>query len=174
MTAPEPPTDPPAAPAAGLEGLPPPPVGPAAPAPDGSRGCVTAAVVGLGIVGVIGVLVAVVIIVVVNRAVDEIDQAWGVANPDDYELDRDTCTTDAVGDVTATGTLRNTSDRMRSFEVEVRFTETSGSLITIDRTFTGQLEPGQEGPWEVLTFAAPEGQTFECSISEVRYSGIAD
>lgn len=125
----------------------------------------------MGLVAVAGIAVVGLFVFVVNRAAEEIGSSYGVAASADYEVAIEDCSVDSFGDVQASGTLRNTSDRRRSFFVEIRFLERDGDLITTSTDITDSLEPGQRGNWTVISFEAPRGDRFSCEVDEVRYSG---
>lgn len=125
----------------------------------------------LAVVAVIGIVIAGLFIFVINRAVDEIGQNFGVANPGDYEVAIEDCSVDNFDDVQASGTLRNNSDRTRAFTVEVRFLDSNGDLITSSTSTTDSLDPGQRGNWSIVTFDEPPGGRFTCEVDEVTYFG---
>jgi hypothetical protein len=79
---------------------------------------------------------------------------------------------DSFDDVQASGTLRNTSGRSRSFSVGIRFVDDNGNLITTSSGTTGSLDPGQQGDWSVVTFDEPTTSRFTCEVSEVTYFGF--
>ena len=148
-------------------------IAPPPPASGGSdySGCLKVGIIVLGVVAVVGLVVAGLFIFVINRAVDEFDANYGVADPADYEVEITDCSVDSFGDVQASGTLRNTSDQPRSFMVEVRFLEQGRDLITTSTDVTDSLEPGERGAWDVITFDEPRGEEFSCEIDEVDYAG---
>ena len=126
----------------------------------------------LAVLAVVGLVVVGLFVFVINRAVDEIGDNFGVANPADYEIELEDCSVDSFDDVQASGTLRNTSDRSRSFSIEIRFVDDNGDLITTSSTSTGSLDPGQRGDWSVITFNEPTTNRFTCEVDEVTYFGF--
>ena len=172
-TPPPPVPPPPPPPGSATMPTPGPGVAPPPPASGGSdySGCLKVGIIVLGVVAVVGLVVAGLFIFVVNRAVDEIDANYGVADPADYEVEITDCSVDSFGDVQASGTLRNASDQPRSFMVEVRFLERDRDLITTSTDVTDSLEPGERGTWDVITFDEPTGDEFSCEIDEVDYAG---
>ncbi len=124
------------------------------------------------VLAVVGLLVVALFIFVVNRAIDEIGDNFGIANSADYELELQDCSVDSFDDVQASGTLRNTSGRSRSFSVGIRFVDDNGNLITTSSGTTGSLDPGQQGDWSVVTFDEPTTSRFTCEVSEVTYFGF--
>jgi hypothetical protein len=106
-----------------------------------------------------------------NEVVNELEDSFGVADEDHYDITLEECSADELGDAMANGTITNTSGDQRAFAVEVRFTDAEGTLITEDTTYTDDLDPDQTGQWEVVTFEdAPSG--IECEIGEVSNWGL--
>lgn len=102
---------------------------------------------------------------------EAIQESVGLAQSTDYEITVDACELDFADDPEARGSITNTSDIERSYEVTVTFTNPNGSLITTDSTTTDRLQPGQSTAWRVTTFTeflADPG--FSCDVKEVRYS----
>lgn len=176
---PPPPASPPPPPASPP---PPPPDSPPPPPPPGSApsagtdspptsGCVKVAVVALIVLGVLGLAVTGAVVYFANRAVDEIESSFGVADPADYDVEVSECGVDSFGDVRAAGRITNTSDRDRSFTVRIRFTDADGSPLLEDSGYVETLEPGQSSDWVIVTFTEPRGRP-SCDVDEVRYSSV--
>jgi hypothetical protein len=132
---------------------------------------VKVAVVALIVLGVLGLAVTGAVIYFANRAVDEIESSFGVADPADYDVEVSECGVDSFGDVRAAGRITNTSGRDRSFTVRIRFTDADGSLLLGDNGYVETLEPGQSTDWAIVTFTEPRGRP-SCGVDEVRYSSI--
>lgn len=151
--------------------------GPQPPAPpaqqSSSSGCLKVGLIVLAVLVVFGIG-AVGCLVVVGGEVaqnvgEELERAFGEADPSDYELTGPECTVDFADDVRASGSITNTSGERQAFQITVRFLNPDGSLITSDSTFTNALDDGQSTDWEVVTFSdAPD--EFTCEVDEIAYS----
>ena len=95
------------------------------------RGMSLAGVI-LGLVGIVGgILFLVLVTIGVNKASDNINDAIGPANKDNYDISTDTCKIDN-GSVTFEGTIKNTANRSLGFNIvgEIRNTRTNVVLAT--------------------------------------------
>lgn len=140
---------------------------PPAPTSSGGSGCLTAGVVILGIVVLMGVLAVVGILVVGSRLADNLDR--DPAKASDYELDEGDCTVSEFGSIEATGTITNTSDKNRGFEIEYRFIDPDGTQLDVDSTYTDDIPKGRAATYRVIGAVsdAPQGST--CELRRVLY-----
>ncbi len=106
---------------------------------------------------------------VAQNVSDELERAFGEADPSDYELTGPECGVDSVDDVRASGSITNTSGERQAFQITVRFLNPDGSLITSNSTFTNGLDDGQSTDWEIITFSDAPAD-FTCEVDEVSYS----
>jgi hypothetical protein len=86
------------------------------------------------ITGIAGIVLGVGFLVLYIAIVDSTDDLFddgGSADPSTYQLTDDTCEVDSSGEITATGTIENTSDRIRTYRVRARFTA-GGDTIDSD------------------------------------------
>jgi hypothetical protein len=107
-----------------------------------------------------------------NRVVNEIDDATGTADTDDYNITLDTCGVDEIGSARAGGTITNTSDKAQGFEVKVRYSDADGTLLDTSSTFVDRLDKGQTGNWETISTIDNASTDIECEVGEVSYSLI--
>jgi hypothetical protein len=129
-------------------------------------GIVVAVVVVLGLL--VGVGCTVLIGGAANEAANSLQESIGLANTTDYEIEITGCAADTFSSARASGTITNTSDKERAFEVQVKFTNPDGSLISTDSTFTDKLDPGQSTNWEVLSLSLNDAAPgFKCDVDEV-------
>lgn len=106
-----------------------------------------------------------------NEVAKEINRSMGTADSSDYELSDVKCDSDGSVGVESTGTITNTAERSRAFQIVVRWETTDGVLITEDSTFTDTLKVDQSQAWKNTTFTdAPEGSEATCEVVDVRYS----
>jgi hypothetical protein len=126
----------------------------------------------LAVLGLIGGGCAVLLGGAAVQSIDEaVQESTGIASTTDYDVEITDCEADDLFDARAAGTITNISDKERSFQIEVKFTNPDGSLISTDSDFTDKLDPGQSTGWEVLSFASNEATPgFLCDISEVSNS----
>jgi hypothetical protein len=126
----------------------------------------------LAVLGVLGFRGAILIGGAAIQSIDEaVQESVGLADTTNYEVEITKCESDQFFDATAAGTIKNLSDTQRSFQVNVRFTNPDGSLISTEPHFTDQLDPGQSTGWEVISLKQNEAVPgFKCEISEVNNS----
>lgn len=164
---------------------PPPPPPPAnqpaaAPAPQTvvvkeGAGCWKIGGIVVAVLAVLGIIGGGCALLVGGAAVESIDEAvqesTGVASSTDYAIEITSCEGDEFIAARASGTITNTSDKERAFQVQVKFTNADGSLISTDSTFTDKLASGQSTGWEVLSFSSNEASDgFRCDVDEVSYT----
>lgn len=164
---------------------PPPPPGPA-PAPQAAPvpqqvivkqgpGCWKIGGIVVAVLAVLGLIGGGCAILLGGAAVESVNQAvqesTGLADTSDYDIEITNCDADQFFDARASGTITNTSDKERSFQIQVKFTNPDGSLISTDSDFTDKLNPGQSTGWEVLSFSTNDATPgFRCDIDEVSNS----
>ncbi len=124
----------------------------------------------MGVFLAFGILAIGCLAVAGNEIADEINQQIGPADDADYDVTRPTCRMGEVSGMDATGTIRNTSDERRAFQVEIHFTDAAGRTLSQDATSTGPIDVGESVSWRVSSFADLPSGGARCAISEVRYS----
>lgn len=158
------PGPPPGPPPGGWAQQPPPPA-----QTSNNSGCLKIGLIVLVVLAVLGFGAVGCLVFVGGEVAEDIEQAVGEADPSDYDLTGPECSVDFADDVRANGTITNTSGERQGFQIEVRFLDSDGSLITSESTFTDALDDGQSTEWEVITFSEAPGD-FTCEIDEVSYS----
>ncbi|MFN0026400.1 MAG: FxLYD domain-containing protein, partial [Acidimicrobiales bacterium] len=93
---------------------------------------------------------------------DAVDDAFGAADPDTFEVKIASCESDREGAVLVEGTIENTASDTRNFQVEVEFVQQdevvdSGIAQVLD------VAPGDRQPWTTDGFVSP-GQSVRCSV----------
>lgn len=101
---------------------------------------------------------------------EELEKQIGEAKDSDYDITLRSCEVDEFSIARASGSITNTSKKAQGFQVEVRFTNPDGSLVSIDSDFVDRLEVGQSGQWEVLATEKPTGSEVACEVFKVSYS----
>lgn len=190
---PEPPPSEPTGPGPLSGGAPPPPPPPGVPPSGGwaygpgqphppqqivvkqGPGCLKIGLIVLAVLVLLGIGAVACIAVVGNEVVKEIDKgledSTGEAPADSYQLGEVTCDAGAQFGLESSGTITNTSNRARAFQIIVRWETADGDLITEDSTFTDTLKVDQSQAWENSTFTeAPAGADVDCEVTNVKYT----
>jgi hypothetical protein len=126
------------------------------------RGLSLAGIV-LGAIGVIGGILFIVLIAFVGNNVDD---ALGSADPDDYEIEPQSCGIDADGYVTFEGTIENTAGRDMDFVVLTEIRDTDEDVVLREPTTIVSVSEGDTTRWEVTAYV-DQGANVECSVDGV-------
>jgi len=127
----------------------------------------------LGAVGVVaGIAFIVAIVVAADEGSDAISDALsdiaGPADPDDYDVESTACAIDSVGLVTVEGSIENTSDEEKNFEIVAEIREpSSGRLLDDPSTFVYDIPAGRTVSWEILGSVGDGVTRVECRVAEV-------
>ena len=104
------------------------------------------------ILGALSILIGIGAWIAIARGSDEVNDALdginGPAATDTFDVTVETCEIDEFGNATAEGTITNTSNRARSFEVEVEFVR-AGEVVDSTSTIVSDIEPGAQEDWSV-------------------------
>lgn len=123
----------------------------------------------LGIIGsLIWILGFILLAVGTNEAADRFDDAFGSADPDDYEIvvAEGGCAIDADGYITFAGTIENTAGRDMNFEIEAEIRNSrSNDVIAEPYTFV-TIEKGDTIDWELTDFVS-NPVDITCKVSSV-------
>ncbi len=137
-------------------------------------GCVKVALIVGAIVVLLGVVATGCSILVVNRAADEtdefIDDSFGEADTDDYDIEMTSCEIDEFGYVEAAGIITNTSDTRQGFQIDVTFTDESGIQIDTQSGYTDSIAVDGDARWSISTLQQTEDPSIRCEITEVSYT----
>ena len=121
----------------------------------------------LGLVGIIGgILFLVLVIIGVNKASNNVQDAFGHANTSNYDLTTDNCKIDSYGSVTFDGSIKNTGSRDLGFNIvgEIRNKNTN-VLISTENDYV-QTTEGDTVQWSLNTYIdTPTDIT--CKVTEV-------
>jgi hypothetical protein len=145
------------------------PVNPAA--AKSGNGCLKAFLIVMAISVVLGVGATIFLVAVVGKAVND---NFGEAKSSDYKIDipAGSCTIDATGSPTASGTLTNTSDTRHIFRLTVDFVGSDGTKIdTSNFVTTPSLSGGEKGNWTAYSFKDAGSKDITCNVSKVEYFG---
>jgi hypothetical protein len=126
----------------------------------------------LAVLGLIGGGCTVLLGVATVQSIDQaVLESVGLADTTDFTLEVTGCDADPFFSASATGTITNTSDTERAFQIKVKFTNPDGSLISTDSDFTDKLNPGQSTGWRVVSFSGNDATPgFLCDVTEVSNS----
>jgi hypothetical protein len=134
------------------------------------RGMSIAGIV-LGAVGSVVIVLGFVLLVVVaddaSNRLDEIAQnIGGEADPDDYELQTDSCEVSRSGGVTFEGTIENTAGRDMNFEIETEIREADSDVLLETPTAYVEIPEGDTVRWRATTFLS-EPTDVTCEVTGV-------
>jgi hypothetical protein len=121
--------------------------------------------IALGSLAIVGMGVA---LVAGAFAANEVDDAIEAENiRESRDVDIGTCTTDALGQLSATVIVTNNSSKASNYIIEVTFESGNGSTqLDTSVVLVNELEPGQRTEQEAISFdSAPSD--FTCRVSDV-------
>jgi len=121
----------------------------------------------LGAVGsVIAIIVFIAIVAGTNDVADRIDDAFGTADPSDYDITTDSCSVDQYGFVEFEGTIENTADRDMNFTINTEIRE-SGSKVLLDSPSTYvSINEGDTVRWSVSS-SLDDATNIDCTVESV-------
>jgi hypothetical protein len=121
----------------------------------------------LGAVGsVIAIIVFFALVVGTNNAADRINDAFGKADPSDYDITTDSCKVDQYGFVEFEGTITNTANKDMNFTINTEI-RSSGSNVLLDSPSTFvQINEGDTAKWSVST-SIDKATNIDCKVSSV-------
>jgi len=149
---------------------------PVNPTPSSSgNGCLKAFLIVFAICAVLGIAATVGVILLGKSAVDNLNDTFGVASADNYELPSGDikCTVDPVtGAMKASGTLTNKKSGRQAYQVKIDFLDESNTKLGSGNGFTGDLSSGQKGTWDTVSFDSNNAtdKKITCKVGEVDYS----
>lgn len=141
------------------------------------NGCLKAFLIIAGISVVLGIIAVIAAVVLGGAAINEvntqIENNFGVANAEDYEVVIESCTVSEFGLVEASGTITNKDTARHAYSIEADFFDPGASDLKLggSTTYTSGLNQDQSEAWSVTTSASGDPTEVECVVSEVSYFG---
>ena len=115
------------------------------------------------VLGVVGIVIVAGVFSSVNRALRE---ATGPAPASSYRITEQSCERDSVGLAHDRGTITNTSNRSRNYEIKVEFLDPLGTRVGQGFKFVTGLGAGQMAQWEAVD-SVPGAATVQCRVQGV-------
>jgi hypothetical protein len=128
----------------------------------------------LGAIGIIGGILFIVLVFFVGDTVsDNVDDAFGEADPSDYELVTESCEIDEFGFVTFEGTIENTAGQSMDFEILTEIRDKDTDAVLDDPSTFVFISEGDTVDWSVVA-SVDEGSDVECRVESVDNFGNFD
>jgi hypothetical protein len=123
---------------------------------------------------ILGILAVGALYLGARKIVEGVENTFGPARAEDYELNSSdmSCDLEGSSSMTVSGTLTNKTSHRQNYSVSIDFLEgTNGPKLGNATGLTGSLAAGQTGRFEGNDFATRQPRALTCKVTGVSYAG---